>query len=217
MVTTDLAAVLEAGGRLDFSHDPDRSVLCCPPGAEAVARRLADEEGRAELRRVLTRAAAYRRALLGDAREDAETLARDFEPAVRAAVETDALRTRTRLDALFRIASPDARAISSSGNSRPNASAGPSASAGGARRCSSAPNLAARVTAFRRQLHAWCAAGRPGWPLFVLPDAPLAPPLACVSCSGPIPPPAPAEVVARVRCAVCVEAIRLAVEGEPGT
>lgn len=63
--------------------------------------------------------------------------------------------------------------------------------------------LAARVTAFRAQLVAWAASGRWAVPLLVLPGAPAPREGYCSSCGDPIAP-------GRWRCALCVEAVELA-------
>ncbi len=74
-----------------------------------------------------------------------------------------------------------------------------------------------RILAFRRQLADWRSAGRHGWPLFALPDVGCPPSgtRACISCAALILTAEPGHVIARVRCIECVEAIRLAIEGEP--
>jgi tubulysin polyketide synthase-like protein len=55
------------------------------------------------------------------------------------------------------------------------------------------PKVAARLTAFRNQLAAWRTTGRPGWPVFTLPDVPPQPGevVACVSCAAPLQTPTP--------------------------
>ena len=63
--------------------------------------------------------------------------------------------------------------------------------------------LAARVTAFRRQLEAWTATGAPGVPVLALPGVePRAG--TCVGCGEPL---APDQAW---RCVTCVEAVRVA-------
>ncbi len=70
------------------------------------------------------------------------------------------------------------------------------------------PELARRVAAFRQQVEAWALSGRLGVPLLTLPDAP-APQLGhCVSCGEPIP-------EGRWRCALCLQAVHLALGMEP--
>jgi hypothetical protein len=63
----------------------------------------------------------------------------------------------------------------------------------------------ARAAAFRRQLEGWAMAGRFGVPVLALPDAPPAALDRCISCGVVATP-------AHWRCAVCLEALELALE-----
>ena len=130
MVAADLAAAFRAGASLDFTRDPERPVLRYPPDsdAERLVCALLAEEQRAELRRILTTAAAYRRAT---ARSDPEAarLAEELGPAVaeavRRAIPRDAFPPVTHRDAFYRDEFVRARASRSSDRTRHDASPGP--------------------------------------------------------------------------------------------
>jgi hypothetical protein len=70
------------------------------------------------------------------------------------------------------------------------------------------PEVARRLVAFTSQLEAWTAAGCPGVPLLVLPDAPAPRAGSCVSCGVAIP-------AGGWRCASCRGAVELALGLSP--
>jgi hypothetical protein len=78
-----------------------------------------------------------------------------------------------------------------------------------------APEVAARVDIFRRQLDAWVADARIGVPFLALPDV-HADGDQCQSCGAPLTP-EPVSAKVHARCALCAEAadIALGAKGKP--
>jgi hypothetical protein len=124
----ELSSALAAGVALDFARDPARPILRYPQSAESIVHALLDEARRPELRRVLSLAAAYRRALI-QADPEAERLAGDLDPALAEAVRRtlpgDASAPVTHRDAFYRNEFIRARTIAISGNTRHHASPAP--------------------------------------------------------------------------------------------